>query len=94
MFRHVVLFRWVEGVTAAQVDAVVEALRGLPATVPSIRAYAVGPAVSGTHDFAVVADFDDEDGWRAYDEHPDHDRVRHELIAPLAADRAVVRYEA
>lgn len=92
MFRHVVLFKLVDGLPADRVDAMAAALRELPATVPTLRAYHVGPAVSGTHDFAVVADFDDEAGWRAYDEHPDHVRVREELIAPFVAGRAVVRY--
>jgi hypothetical protein len=93
VFRHVVLFRWIDDIDPARVDAIAEGLRALPGTVPSIRAYAVGPAADGTHDFAVVADFDDEAGWRAYDGHPEHDRLRRDLILPVVADRAVVRYE-
>ena len=92
MFRHVVLFKWTEGVGPDRVEAVTTALEALPAAIPALRGYEVGPATSGTHDFAVVADFDDEDGWRSYDEHPDHVRVREELILPLVADRAIVRY--
>ena len=92
MFRHVVLFKWADGVGDDQVAAVTEALRALPPKVPAMRAYDVGPAVDGTHDYAVVADFDDEDGWRSYDEHPDHARARDDLIVPLLAERAVVRY--
>lgn len=93
MFRHVALFRWVDGTSGDQVVAITEGLRALPGAVPSIRRYDVGPASSGSHDFAVVADFDDEAGWQAYDEHPEHDRVRRDLILPVVADRAVVRYE-
>jgi hypothetical protein len=93
MFRHVALFRWHEGTDHDRVAEITAALRTLPTTIPSIRAYWVGPASSGTHDFAVVADFDDEAGWQAYDAHPDHDRVRSALIRPVEADRAVVRYE-
>lgn len=92
MFRHVVLFKWVDDVDADRVAAVTEALRALPATVPTLRAYDVGPAVNGTFDYAVVADFDDEAGWRTYDEHPDHVRARDDLIGPFVAERAAVRY--
>ena len=38
-------------------------------------------------DFAVVADFDDEAGWRVYDRRPFHATVRSEVIGPLAASR-------
>jgi hypothetical protein len=39
----------------------------------------------------VVADFDDEDGWRAYTEDPEHRRVIEELIAPVTEDRSAVQ---
>jgi len=94
MVRHVVLFTWVEGVTAAQVAAVGAALDTLPPAVPSIRAYTHGANLGfgpGRADYAVVADFDDEAGWRAYDEDPRHNQVRSQVIAPLVASRAAIQ---
>jgi hypothetical protein len=96
VIRHVALFRWKPGVTAAQVAQVGAALSRLPAVVPAIRRYEHGPdAGFGTPrwDYAVVAEFDDEDGWRAYAEHPEHDQILREVLAPLAEERASVQLE-
>jgi hypothetical protein len=40
----------------------------------------------------LAARFDDLDGWRQYDEHPDHDRVRVEAVRPHIAERAAVQF--
>ncbi len=37
----------------------------------------------GNLPYAFVAEFDDEAAYRAYDAHPEHDRIRRELIAPI-----------
>lgn len=94
MIRHVALFRWSEGTTSDQVADVHAGLEGLPAAVPSIRAYAHGPDLrlgQGRWDYAVIADFDDAEGYADYDAHPAHAAVRSERIAPLVAERAVVQ---
>jgi len=96
MIRHVAVFRWHDGTTAAQVDAVRAGLDRMPVEVPSIRAYAHGPDLclgEGRWDYAVVADFDDADGYLAYVDHPAHDEVRREAISPLVADRGHVQIE-
>lgn len=90
MIRHVAVFRWRDGVTPVQVTALGEALATLPARIPAIRSYTFGPnaqPADGRWDYAVVADFDDLDGWRAYDEDEEHGRIRAELVMPLAAER-------
>lgn len=92
--RHVVLMAWSEEATPEQRAAVAPALRELPGAVPSLRSYWVGDdagLADGTWDLAVVADFDDEDGWRAYLGHPAHVRVLDELIRPILARRAGVQ---
>jgi hypothetical protein len=96
VLRHVALFTWKPGASAAQIDAVATALRELPARIPEIRDYRVGPdvgAAEGNHDFAVVADFDSLAGFRAYRDHPAHRAVLEEGIRPLLAARAAVQYE-
>lgn len=96
MFRHVALFRWVPGTTAEQVRAVQEAMAALPAVIPEMRAYHTGAdagLAGGNWDYAVVADFDDAEGWRAYTDHPAHRRVGADLVGPLLAERAAVQYD-
>lgn len=97
MLRHVALFRWREGTTDEQERDLMEALSRLPAAIPELRAYRFGAdagLVQGNWDFAVVADFDDAAGWRAYRQHSDHQRVIAEHIRPMAAERASLQYDA
>ena len=96
MLRHVALFRWTDTTTDDQRAAAVEALRTLPGLVPSIRGYRVGPDAGhddGNWDLAVVGDFDDADGWRAYVAHPEHVRVADTYVRPFIAARAAVQYD-
>jgi hypothetical protein len=96
MFRHVVLFRWAEGVTGEQQRAIAAELAGLPAKIPVIREYRVGPDAGlspANYDFAVVADFDDAGGYLAYRDHPAHRAVVDTRITPILAERVAVQYE-
>lgn len=96
MIRHVALFRWVEGTTPDQVKAVVDALEALPAQIPTIRSYAVGPDLGlgeGRWDFAVVASFEDARGYHGYVDHPAHREVADNVIAPIRAERAHVQIQ-
>ena len=95
MLRHVVLFRWREGTTDQEVDAVVAGLAALPRLVPSLRRYRFGPDLrvsEGAWDFAVVADVDDLDGFLSYRDHPAHQAVLHELVVPRLGERAAVQF--
>ncbi|NCY15151.1 MAG: Dabb family protein [Actinobacteria bacterium] len=96
MFRHVVTFRWNDRSTPAQRTQLASALAALPAAIPTIRAYHVGTDAGineGNFDFAVVADFDDVDGYLVYRDHPAHTQVITELIAPYIDTRAAVQYD-
>ncbi|MDA8366210.1 MAG: Dabb family protein [Actinomycetota bacterium] len=95
MFRHVVLMTWGPGTTGDQVSAVLDGLAGLPAAIPGIRAYSFGTDAGlapDNADLAVVADFDDEDGYRAYAAHPAHVALVTEHIRPILASRTAVQY--
>lgn len=95
VLRHVVLFRWRDGVTPAEVAAVADGLAALPAAIDTIRAYRYGPDAginTGNHDYVVVADFADEAGYLTYRDHPAHQAVIAERIAPVVAERAAVQY--
>ena len=59
---------------------------------PTWRPAAGRAAASIAFDFAVVADFDDEAAWRAYDTDAEHNRLRAELIRPLIAERVITQF--
>jgi hypothetical protein len=95
MLRHVALFTWKPDTTAEQVQAYWRGLAGLPSAIPEIRAYRFGPDVGiadGNADFALVADFDDEEAWRTYQHHPEHQRVIADLARPIVETRHAVQY--
>lgn len=97
MLRHVALFRWKPEMSRDDLDAVAEGLGALPGLIGEIRSYEFGADLGispGNFDFAVVADFDDEDDYRTYLEHPTHQRVIHERIVPFLLERAAVQLAA
>ena len=47
----------------------------------------------GNFEFAVVADFDDLEGYLVCRDNPEHREIIGKLIRPIAAPRAAVRYE-
>ncbi len=96
MIRHVVMFRWTAEATEGQKQQVAAELRRLPGLLPVLRAYHVGAdlgLVEGNFEFAVVADFDDLEGWQVYRDHPEHRDIIARFIQPIAAQRAAVQYQ-
>ena len=94
--RHVALFVFREDATPEQIAAVGEGLGELPAQIPELRAYRYGPDLElsdGNHHYAVVADFEDVDGFVAYRDHPAHQAVLADRIRPILAARAAVQYD-
>ena len=60
----------------------------LPPLIPELRDYRVGPDLGidpGNATFVVIGDFDDEDGYRTYRDHPEHVAVAREHILPILA---------
>jgi Stress responsive A/B Barrel Domain len=96
MFRHVVLFNWTGQETDAQVRSLRDALAKLPGAIPEIRAYHFGSDAGinpANSDFAVVADFDDAEGYVTYRDHPVHREVVERYVSPIVESRAAVQYE-
>ena len=90
------MFRWTAEATEGQKQQVAAELRRLPALLPVLRAYHVGAdlgLVEGNFEFAVVADFDDLEGWQVYRDHPEHRDIIARFIQPIAAQRAAVQYQ-
>jgi hypothetical protein len=96
VIRHCVVFRFAEGTTAEQVEALAAALRTLPDRIPGIEGYTVGADLGlrpANADFAVVADFADEDAFLTYSGHPDHLAVIEEFVTPIVTERHAVQFE-
>ena len=97
MITHVVSFRWKSETTPERLEAISAALATMPHLVPSIGTYVYGPDLgangAANMDFAIVATFATVDDWRAYDTHPEHDRIRVEVIRPWIAERAAVQFQ-
>jgi len=86
MIRHIVLIRCTGPVTDEQVGTIRSALATCPA--PGRTGFWMGPDLGlrdANMDLAIVADFEDENAFRAYDrDNPEHDRIRRDLIGPIA----------
>jgi hypothetical protein len=92
-FRHIALLTLDE---ECDVDGLVDALRGLPAEIPELRSYVVAQdagLAQGNATVAVVADFDDEAGWRTYTDHPAHQQIITARITPHLVSRAATQHE-
>jgi Stress responsive A/B Barrel Domain len=95
VLRHVALFRWKPQTTPTDVSKVEAALHQLPSKIPCILAYRFGRDVGvqgGNADFALVADFTDEEGLATYANHPDHQAVLQNVIRPILAQREAIQY--
>ena len=95
VFRHVVMFRWSEGVDDAHVAEVGRRLDELPAAISAITAYRHGADAGvndGNFDYVVVADFDSVDDYVTYRDHPVHAAVIADMIAGRVAERSAVQY--
>lgn len=94
--RHVVLMKFREGTPPEAVQALADGLRALPAVIPELVDYRVGPDLDladDSWDFAVTADFESVDDFRTYREHPDHQAVIRDLIAPHVEVRHAVQFD-
>jgi hypothetical protein len=96
MIRHIVLLSLKDTATAADREAILEGLAGLPARIASIRSYVFGAdagLAEGNVDIAAVADFDDVAGYEEYRDHEAHRQVIAERIAPVLARRTAIQFE-
>ena len=95
MLRHVVFFNWKEETSEAAKKTVEDGLNRLPAVIPEILRYEIGRdagLAEDNFDFALVADFDSQDDYEAYQGHPEHVRLIQEAIRPAISARAAVQY--
>ncbi len=96
MFRHVVLMEFDPTAPAGHLDAVTARLRELPEQLPSLRSYVIGQDLglaAGNAHLAVIAEFDDIDGYIEYRDHPSHRRIVDEMIAPHLHRRSATQFD-
>jgi hypothetical protein len=96
MIHHVVLFRFTEGVSDAQVAELRAKLLGLEGVIPEIRRIACGPNLApgaAEWPFVLVVDLDDMAAVQRYAEHPAHVEVVQRVVAPIRAGRLAVDVE-
>jgi hypothetical protein len=89
--RHIVLLTLD---AAADLDAIEGALVALPAEIPVIRAVRVSRDVGlaeGNASLVLTVDVDDAEAWRAYQDHPAHQRVLRELLRPVLVARTAIQ---
>jgi hypothetical protein len=85
VIRNVVMMKLKDGVNEDQVARAVDAMMGLQ--VPGLINLSAGRDAGlrdGNLDVALIVDLEDDDAYRGYDEDPEHQRIRRELIAPIA----------
>lgn len=95
MVHHMVVFTFVPDAAADAVDELQSRLEALPASIPEIRGYRVVRDLglrAGNGDMAVMAEFDDADGFVAYVNHAAHQAVVSECIQGLVATRSALQY--
>ena len=83
MIRHVSVFMLKDGADAA---AITRALDEIGDRVAGPIASSYGPDLglrAGNGGYATCFDFADEATYRAWDTHPEHERIRREVILPL-----------
>jgi hypothetical protein len=85
MLRHVALFTLKEESDPA---ALARALAAIRRAVPGVLSASWGPDAGlrpGNAGFTSVWEFEDDDAYRAWDTHPEHERIRREQILPQVA---------
>lgn len=95
MIRHVVAFIWVDTITEEQRRSISEALTVWADQARTYGTVSFGPDLAiaeGNADFAVVAEFPDEDAYRGYAADPRHVALITDVLRPQLAGRSAVQY--
>ena len=94
MFRHVVLIKFVEGITEAQIEALKAGLSTLPGLIPQLKGYKYGTDIGhqpGNFDFAIFAELDSFEDYEIYRDDASHQALIASTIKPLIEVRAALQ---
>lgn len=95
MLRHIVMIKLKADAPASAAKSLEEGLSQLPGAIPEIKQYAFGPDLGlrgGNFDFCLVADFEDEEAFRRYVSHPNHQAFVAERLEPVTEQRVAVQF--
>ncbi len=95
MIRHIVFFKFREGVGEEKQTRLISALEGLKAKIPLVKELEVGRDVAGkpnSYDIALNSVFDSFDDVETYAVHPDHIEVV-KLVKELCESSVKVDFE-
>ena len=91
------LFRFIDGASAAQIAAAGDALRAMHGTIPEVRSVTFGPNLANTTgewSHVLIVEVDDMEAVAAYSAHAVHLDVVLRFIAPIREARLAVDVEA
>ena len=95
MIKHLVLFKLKPDYDKAAFEEMIAGFRAIQGKIPSVKNMSVGEDFShrGSLDLALSCEFENEDDLRAYGQHPEHQRLIHEIMPSVVEDkREVVDY--
>jgi len=93
VIRNVVMVKLKPGTAPDQVERLINELQGMQ--VPGMAHLSVGTDAGlreGNLDLVIVVDLDDEAAYKAYDEDAEHNRIRRDLVAPIAERVERIQY--
>ena len=94
MITHIVTFVWNDQVPSGHAEFAQTELYAYARTLKGCVSYTCGPDIGinqDNADFAVVAVFEDEASWHAYDTADEHNRIRAEIFRPYVSARSAVQ---
>ena len=94
VIRHIVLVKLKEGVQPEQLDEIETALSNWRS--PDRRGFTFARDLGLRQDnmtFAVIAEFEDTEAYDRYDTDIEHNRIRAELIGPIAVSSSRLQFE-
>jgi hypothetical protein len=86
MVRNIVVIHLKDGTSPEAVTSLKAALEAM--RIPGLLQMTVGPDLrlrEGNADVGIVSDLADDAAYRVYDADEEHNRIRRELVAPIAA---------
>jgi hypothetical protein len=95
VIQHCVLLTFVPEATAEQKQAVLDGLRDLPNRIEQIVSFHVGldeGFADGNASLGIVAQFASREDWQTYQDHPEHQAVIKDLIAPIRQSRTAAQF--
>lgn len=99
MFRHVLLLRWSQEAPDALRREAHERLLELPSHINVIRGWQVAPHDASStldstmaYDYVIIADFDSEEDYLTYRDHPHHLDVIEHYTGPFVEAAAGVQF--